>query len=330
MGNATHRSLRNEIEQFVRGHARVLSNIYTFVHRFRPAVAEETIRARVYEAVEKGTVRRVARGVFVARSGPATLLLVEGDAKEVLRSLGDGAVDAIITDPPYDLGTRQHTMTGSTRPHMGKGRTYAQWDLDRATLQDMFRVLSREKTWNTLSKARRRDGAFPTGGGALVLFVPPLTRNTWTHIRNLVDLAQELGFVFQGTFTWDHEIMGMGYDCGRNRKNELLFFTAGSRNGVLWDLSLPNVLRNKRTVRRSGEHEAEKPVALFTRLVEALTRPGDVVADFFVGRGRWIQEVLRSGRHVIASDIQGAWASRIAEDALQTRLSGLRAGQVRV
>lgn len=287
MADSPKESIREEIERFLRSHARALSRIYSFVHRFRPAVAEETIRARVYEAVEKGTVRRVARGVYVARDGPATLLLVEGDARDVLHSLEDGAVDAIITDPPYDLGTRQHAMTGSTRPHMGKGRTYEQWDLDRSTLLDMFRVLSRDKSWNTLSKAKRRDSKFPTGGGALVLFVPPITRNTWTHIRNLVDLAQELGFVFQGTITWDHEIMGMGYDCGRNRKNELLFFTAGPRRGVLWDLSLPNVLRYKRTVRRDGEHEAEKPIALFTRFVEALTRPGDIVADFFVGRGRW-------------------------------------------
>lgn len=318
MKGRRHISIRDGIERFASNRARALSAIYSFVQRFRPSAAEETIRARVYEAVEEGRLRRVARGVYVARSGPATLLLIEGDAREVLQSLEDEAVDAIITDPPYDLGTRKHTATGTTRPHMGRGRTYDQWDLDRSTLQQMFRVLRHQKTWNTISPTAR---GYPKGGGALILFAPPITRNTWLHIRNLIDLAQEVGFVFQGTITWDHEVVGMGYDCGRNRKNELLFFTAGPRKGLLWDLGLPNVLRYRRIRRRHGEHEAEKPTALIKRLVEAVTVPGDTIADFFVGRGRWIREALSSGRSVLACDIQGQWISRIARDIQQTGLA---------
>ena len=36
-------------------------------------MAEETIRARIYEAVKEGKIIRVARGVYFARSGPAQL-----------------------------------------------------------------------------------------------------------------------------------------------------------------------------------------------------------------------------------------------------------------
>ena len=96
---------------------------------------------------------------------------------------------------------------------------------------------------------------------------------------------------------------------------------AWERNGVLWDLGLPNVLTHKRLARRRGEHEAEKPVELFWDLARALTRAGDVVADFFVGRGRWIQRLLDEGRHVIAVDRNPDWVRAIAGDFTQGRLA---------
>ena len=51
-----------------------LSTVYEFVQAFRPETADETIRARLYEAVEEGKVVRVARGVYFAqfRSGAAS------------------------------------------------------------------------------------------------------------------------------------------------------------------------------------------------------------------------------------------------------------------
>jgi site-specific DNA-methyltransferase (adenine-specific) len=307
-------AVRSLVEESVQDEPRHLRSTYSFVQRFRPALAQETIRARVYEALAAGRLARVAPGVYFARSGPATLLLVQGDAREVLRRIDGESIDAIITDPPYDLGTQKHTTSGTTRPHRGRGRTYKQWDLDRATLAEMFRVLRKDLTWNTISARRRRERDWPRGGGALLLFAPPIVRSTWPHIRRLVDLAESLGFVFYGSITWDQAIKGMGYDCGRNQKAELLLFTAGPRNGLLWDLSLPNILRERRHQRRADEHEAEKPTRLFLRLIEALTRPGDVVADFFAGRGSWIPQALAAGRHVIAVEAQPTWVARIRSD----------------
>ena len=147
---------------------------------------------------------------------------------------------------------------------------------------------------------------------------PSLNRTTYPHIKELIDLAESVGFVFYGTITWDKEVMGMGYHCGRDQKMEILVFTAGERNGVFWDLSLPNVLNAKRLRRKCApdavEHEAEKPAELWLRLAAALTKAGDIVADFHVGRGRWIKQMLQSGRHVVAGDIDGSWPDRIATE----------------
>lgn len=313
-------TLASRVVQAVQCRPEPLRSIYSFVLQFRPGTAEETIRARVYEAVQDGRVRRVAPGVYFARSGPAALLLIEGDARSVLESLDDDVVDAIITDPPYDLGTRQHTSYGTTRPHRGRGRTYRQWDLDAVLVREMFRVLRKHREWNTINPSARRENRLPRGGGALLLFTPNISRSTWPHIRDLIELVRGIGFEFYGTITWDQEIIGMGYDTGRNQKGEILFFTAGPRNGLLWDLGFSNLVRARRLQRKPGEHEAEKPVGLFGRLVEAVTRPGDVVLDPFVGRGRWVRRVLGMGRHVIVGDLDPKWVQKIAGDFSQTRL----------
>jgi hypothetical protein len=71
-------AVRSLVEESVQDEPRHLRSTYSFVQRFRPALAQETIRARVYEALAAGRLARVAPGVYFARSGPATLLLVQG------------------------------------------------------------------------------------------------------------------------------------------------------------------------------------------------------------------------------------------------------------
>ena len=298
----------------------VLPTMYNFVRAWREGeVAEETIRARIYEALQEGKLVRVARGVYFARSGPAQLLLFEADAWDVMPKIADCSIDCIITDHAFKLGTDTWVGMGTTRPHAAMGeRTYKQRDIDKEWLSNAFRILRKDKEWNTINRERKLAGNWPRGGGACALFVPSFTRTTYPHIRELIDLAESVGFVFYGTITWDKEVMGMGYHCGRDQKMEILVFTAGERNGVFWDLSLPNVLNAKRLRRKCApdavEHEAEKPAELWLRLAAALTKAGDIVADFHVGRGRWIKQMLQSGRHVVAGDIDGSWPDRIATE----------------
>jgi site-specific DNA-methyltransferase (adenine-specific) len=59
----------------------------------------------------------------VEQIGDATLIL--GDAREVLPTLG--AVDAVVTDPPYGMGRFDVAYTGGTRSWAG-GREARSWD----------------------------------------------------------------------------------------------------------------------------------------------------------------------------------------------------------
>ena len=47
----------------------------------------------------------------------ATLRFYLGDSLEVLRSLGEGSIDVIVTSPPYNLGIRYRTYDDTIPRH---------------------------------------------------------------------------------------------------------------------------------------------------------------------------------------------------------------------
>ncbi len=296
-----------------------LRAIYDFVQAVRPDVPEHSIRARIYEAMKDDKIVRVMEGVYFAKVGQAQLLLVQGDAWDVLRKLDENSIDALITDPPGKFG-RNWAGMGTTRPHATEvhGRTYKQPELDEEFVKQAFRVLRKDRAWNTLSKEKRARGEFPKGGAACLIRVPIENKTTRPHIQELIRLAESAGFVFYGEFVVALDMIGMGYDSGRDKGAAWLLFHAGNRNGVLWDLSVPNVIQAKR-IRNpckgdAKEHEAEKDPVEFTELLKAVTRKGDIVLDPFIGRGRWTKQMVSEGRHVIGADMDGTWPERIASE----------------
>lgn len=78
-------------------------------------VNDESIRARIYEGLELGIFKRVARGVYKVESQleqkKATCLLINGDGRD-LSFIEDNSIDGIITDHPYDLAK---SLTGGNR-----------------------------------------------------------------------------------------------------------------------------------------------------------------------------------------------------------------------
>lgn len=69
-------------------------------------VKEPSIRARIYEGIEKGLFSRIAKGVYTVTKEQdgeeVTCMLVQGNGRD-LSFLKDNSIDAIITDHAYDL-----------------------------------------------------------------------------------------------------------------------------------------------------------------------------------------------------------------------------------
>jgi site-specific DNA-methyltransferase (adenine-specific) len=53
-----------------------------------------------------------------------------------------------------------------------------------------------------------------------------------------------------------------------------------------------------------GKHPCEKPADMMRHIIQTSSRPGDVVADFFMGSGSTIKEALKLGRDAIGVELE--------------------------
>jgi len=246
------------------------------------------------------------------------MLLIEGDAWDVMKKLDDSSIDLLLSDIPGRFG-REWAGTGTTRPHrLLGGRTYEQPELDSDFFKEAFRILRKDKEWNTLNAEKKAKGDLPKGGAACVIRVPLENRTTRSSIQSMIKLAESLGFVYYGEILVALDVIGMGYDAGRDLGAKWLVFHAGERSGVLWDLSATNVIDAKRIRNPAklgfAKHEAEKDPIEFISIIKAYSRRGDVVADFFCGVAKWAERTLELGRHLVLSDKSRRWVESVAAD----------------
>ena len=100
-------------------------------------VNNESIRARIYEGVEKGIFSKVSRGVYKVTkqigNDMNTCLLINGDGRD-LSMINDKSIDGIITDHPYDLSK---ALIGGNR----KFATYELFQYESKDFKEKQRVL---------------------------------------------------------------------------------------------------------------------------------------------------------------------------------------------
>ena len=99
-------------------------------------VNDESIRARIYEGVDKGLFEKVSRGVYKVSSqinGKRNdCLLINGDGRD-LSMIPSNSIDGIITDHPYDLSK---ALTGGNR----KFASYELFKYEEKDFQEKQRV----------------------------------------------------------------------------------------------------------------------------------------------------------------------------------------------
>ena len=92
-------------------------------------VNNESVRARIYEGVERGIFTKISRGVYQVKSqiqGKETkCLLINGDGRD-LSAIPDKSIDGIVTDHPYLL----------TKSLKGGNRNFAEYELFRYEKND--------------------------------------------------------------------------------------------------------------------------------------------------------------------------------------------------
>ena len=110
-------------------------------------------------------------------------------------------------------------------------------------------------------------------------------------------IAEQCGFKFWKSITWNKMKMGMGYHW-RNQTERVAFFEKGKRK--LNDLSLPDIIEVPAI--RNG-YPTEKPIDLYKPIIKNSSNPGEIVVDPFFGSGNGLLAANELGRHALGSDI---------------------------
>lgn len=260
-------------------------------------VKRPSVRARIYEAIEKGILERISKGVFKSRD----CLLVQGDGRN-LSFLPDSSIDAIITDHPYDL----------KKSNNGGSRHFATYDCFKYTQEDFY------------EKARvLREGCF------LVEFIPEENGDNWEYLAQIKQMAKNAGFIYYAKVPWKKG--NFVSNCGRKSKNteDVLIFSKGQARALRIDAKkdkanpctkhymsgangmLPSVFDFEKVDKKNTIHQAEKPVELLEVIIDYITLPEEIILDQFAGSGVLGEACSKTNRRSVLIEIASEFVEKI-------------------
>ena len=236
----------------------------------------------------------------------ADLVLHEGDCLDLLAQLPDGAVQLVVTSPPYNLG----------KPYEQRLDLDAYLDGQRPIIRECVRVLGERGSlcWqvgNYVDEGRivPLDVALYPIFDALDLRLR--NRIVW-HFGHGLHASRRfsgryeviLWFTKGDHYTFDLDPVRVPQKYPRKKhykgphKGSLSGNPLGKNPSDLWEI--PNVKANH--VEKTA-HPCQFPVELVERLVLSMTEPGDRVLDPFLGAGSTAIAALMHGRKALGAEI---------------------------
>ena len=235
--------------------------------------------------------------------------IIQGDALVELRKIEDFTVDAIIADPPYNLGKdygNNHDL-----------KNFDEYiDFSKKWIFEAHRVLK-----NT---------------GTIYVFMGVRFISYLYHILDV-----DYDFHFNSWITW-HYTQGLGKTKGFSpRHDDILMFTKNSKfNFYLDNIRIPQKYYRSRNNMRGANpgdvwefshvhycnenrqnHPTQKPEGLIERMVLASTKEGDLVLDPFSGSGTTLRVCQQLKRNCIGIELNPEYI-RSTEERLRQPFNG--------
>ena len=208
----------------------------------------------------------------------ATLHL--GDCLDVLRSLPDGSVDAVVTDPPYGVDYR--------------GRWNSEWP-----------KIANDAHLGWLPEWAEQLGRVCRPDAFVCCFYG------WPHADAFLSAFRGAGWKAVSHLVFVKNQIGLGYHT-RAKHEQAYLFAKGSPCPAIVDA---DVLPWTRVL--DAEHPTQKPLDAIRPLVERFSPEGGTVLDPYMGSGTTAVACVELGRHFIGCEIDPAYhciaARRVAE-----------------
>jgi site-specific DNA-methyltransferase (adenine-specific) len=216
-----------------------------------------------------------------------------GDCLDVMRTMADGSVDAVITDPPYSTGGA-YRGDRMALPSVKYQRSEAIKHLDYTGDNRDQRSWA---FWCALWLSECRRIARPSA--PIVMFCD------WRQLATATDVLQAGGWVWRGIACWDKTLEARPQK-GRFRA-QAEFMVWGSNGPMPLEQDrpcLPGVFRH--ATERPRHHMNQKPVALMEEVV-GICPPRGTILDPFAGTGTTGVAALATGRSFVGIDLNPAY-----------------------
>lgn len=200
-------------------------------------------------------------------------ILYCGDCLELMKSIADGSVDLIVTDPPYGINLTPQRESGKF-----KGTTVL-GDDDLSWLPECVDEIHR------IAK------------NAVCVFCG------WQKV-DIFKREFEKRFTVKNILVWDKDWFGMGNNY---RPNYELCLLCCKTNITTKSKNKSNILKYRRLSPAKMLHSCEKPVALLEDLILELSEPRDVVLDPFMGSGSTGVACVNTGRKFIGIELDAGY-----------------------
>lgn len=112
-----------------------------------------------------------------------------------------------------------------------------------------------------------------------------------------------------------HQLVATWHSLNR-KYSELLEEYKNLRRHFSVSVSVPytDVWTHKPVQFYPGKHPCEKPADMLRQIISASSRPGDLVADFFMGSGSTIKAALELGRRAVGVELEADRFSKTVEE----------------
>lgn len=202
------------------------------------------------------------------------------DGLALLRELADRSAAVVVLDPQYRQGLDKLAFGNEGARQIGRAALPQMNDLQIAAMMiEIERVLRRS--------------------GHLFLWLDKFAVVTG-HWRRWLPEATALGAV--DMISWDKDRIGMGRRARCQTEFVVVLQKGPLRAADIWtDHSISDCWREKADRRR---HPHAKPIDLTKRLIEAVTKRGDLVVDPCAGGYGVLDACRKSGRDFIGCDLR--------------------------
>lgn len=233
-----------------------------------------------------------------------------GDYREQLADVPTGAVDCVITDPPYGVTDLAYDRDKLDLDEM--------WDvIDRITKPEAMIVVFTCQPFTTAvingrPKAFRYELIWEKN--TVTGFLSAKKRPLRSHENILVFCKRFAGSTYNPQMEAGKPYRGAGGNCALYRKNKKVeSINTGTR--------YPRTVRHAESVAKGRIHPSEKPLELLRWLVMTYSQQADLICDPFMGSASCGQASIETGRRFLGVERDAEFYKRARRRLIVDRSS---------